>query len=92
MAEERILYLVRRDNAGEDFFVGERSPDGRLVGRIYKHTSAATGLWWFWAVQIFPAMAADSGNDDTREEAMARLKARWIDRYDAWNHWIGPQA
>ena len=57
-----------------------RSADRRLVGRIYKHSHAPTGNWWFWTVLIFPAMAADSGAAETREEAMAALKAQWMVR------------
>jgi hypothetical protein len=46
--------------------------DGPVVGRIYKLSAAPT-----WAVQLFPAVAADSGTAETREAAMAEFKAQW---------------
>ena len=43
---------------------------------------------WFWAVQLFPAVAADSGTAETREAAMDAFKAQWIARR-GWEHpWI----
>ena len=59
-----------------------------VVGRIYKLSVAPTGNWWFWAVQLFPAEAADSGTAATREAAMAEFKAQWMQRR-GWEHpWI----
>jgi len=51
-----------------------------VVGRIYKLSVAPTGNWWLWAVQLFPAVAADSGTTPTREAAMAAFKAQWMRR------------
>ena len=72
----------------DDYDVREGSPDGPVVGRIYKLSVAPTGNWWFWAVQLFPAVAADSGTGETREAAMAAFKAQWMQRR-GWEHpWI----
>ena len=49
---------------------------------------APTGNWWFWAVQLFPAVAANSGTAETREAAMDAFKAQWMQRR-GWEHpWI----
>lgn len=90
MAEEPTLYLIG-DAERNDYDVREGSPSGRIVGRIYKRSHAPTGLWWLWAVQIFPADAHDNGSEATRQEAMAALKAQWLNRYEAWDHWVGPK-
>ena len=79
------LFLVsanksRRGNmrwSDDDYDVCDGAPDGPVVGRIYKLTVAPTGNWWFWAVQLFPAVGADSGTAETREAAMAEFKAQW---------------
>jgi len=46
----------------DDYDVREGLPDGPLIGRIYKLSVAPTGNWWFWAVQLFPAVAAEQRN------------------------------
>jgi len=46
----------------DDYDVREGSPDGPLIGRIYKLSVAPTGNWWFWAVRLFPAVAAEQRN------------------------------
>jgi hypothetical protein len=72
----------------DDYDVREGAPDGPVIGRIYKLAVAPTGNWWFWAVQLFPATAADSGTAETREAAMAEFKAQWM-RRRGWEHpWI----
>jgi hypothetical protein len=76
--------------SADDYDIRHGAPDGRLVGRIYKHSHAPTGKWWFWAVQIFPAVASDSGAAESREAAMAALKAQWLLRREAWAAWVGP--
>jgi hypothetical protein len=53
----------------DDYDVCEGAADGPVVGRIYKLSVAPTGNWWFWAVQLFPAVGADSGTAETREAA-----------------------
>jgi len=68
----------------DDYDVRECAPEGPVVGRI-KLSVAPTGLWWFWAVQLFPAEGADSGTAETREAAMAEFKAQWIARR-GWEH------
>ena len=78
------LFLVsanksRRGNmrwSDDDYDVCDGAPDGPVVGRIYKLTVAPTGNWWFWAVQLFPAVGADSGTAETREAAMEAFKAQ----------------
>ena len=72
----------------DDYDVREGAADGPVVGRIYKLSVAPTGKWWFWAVQLFPAVGADSGTAETREAAMDAFKAQWIARR-GWEHpWI----
>jgi hypothetical protein len=68
----------------DDYDVRDGAPDGPVVGRIYKLTVAPTGNWWFWAVQLFPAVAADSGTAETREAAMDAFKAQWMRWRDPW--------
>src|SRR3974390_1554159 len=93
---EGQLFLVsanksRRGNlewSDDDYDVRDGAPDGPVVGRIYKLSVAPTGNWWFWAAQLFPAVAADSGTAETREAAMEAFKAQWIQRR-GWEHpWI----
>jgi hypothetical protein len=62
----------------DDCDVREGALDGPVIGRIY--SVAPTGNWLFWAVQLFPAVAADSGTAETREAAMAEFKVQWIQR------------
>ena len=70
MMPEGQLFLVsanrgRRGNmqwSDDDYDVREGKPDGPLIGRIYKLSVAPTGNWWFWAVQLFPAVAAEQRN------------------------------
>jgi hypothetical protein len=96
---EDKLYLISANKSrpsgqpwsDDDYDVREGSPDGRLVGRIYRLSVAPTGKWWFWAVQIFPAVGADSGTAETREAAMTELKAQWLQRREAWEAWVGPR-
>ena len=91
--EDRQLFLVsgnksRKGNLewdADDYDVRMGAADGPVVGRIYKLTVALTGNWWFWAVQLFPAVGADSGTAETREAAMAELKAQWMQRR-GWEH------
>jgi hypothetical protein len=74
--------------SNDDYDVREGASDGPVVGRIYKLSVAPTGNWWFWALQLFPAVAADSGTVETREAAMAEFKAQWLKRR-GWEHpWI----
>jgi hypothetical protein len=61
----------------DHYDVREGASDGPVVGWIYKLSVAPTGNWWFWAVQLFPAVGADSGTAETREAAMAEFKAQW---------------
>ena len=68
MNTDSRLYLVS-GNKNDDYDVREGAPDGPVVGRIYKLSVAPTGHWWFWAVQLFPAVAADSGTAETCEAA-----------------------
>src|SRR5690348_15460453 len=91
MPDQPTLYLIATDKRRPDDY-DVRAEDRRLVGRIYKYSHAPTGKWWFWAVQIFPAVASDSGSEETREAAMAgaarglgevgrdrpSLKRRWL--------------
>jgi hypothetical protein len=56
------------------------APDGPVIGRIYKQAFSPSGTPWFWGLLIYPAMAADRGTEETREAAMAALKARWVQR------------
>ena len=69
----------------DHYDVREGMPDGPVIGRIYKLSAAPTGNWWFWAVQLFPAVGADSGSAPTREAAMAEFKAQWMQRR-GWEH------
>jgi hypothetical protein len=72
----------------DDYDVREGASDGPVVGRVYKLSVAPTGHSWFWAVQLFPAVGADTGTAETREAAMAAFKAQWIARR-GWEHpWI----
>jgi hypothetical protein len=92
---ERQLFLISANKSrrsgewsDDDYDVRDGAPDGPVVGRIYKLSVAPTGNWWFWAVQLFPAVAADSGTAETREAAMAEFKAHWMQRR-GWEHpWI----
>jgi hypothetical protein len=87
MTEAR-LYLVPANKSrppgvqwsADDYDVRDGAPDGYVIGRIYKHSHAPTGKWWFWALNLFPAVAADSDSADTREAAMPALKAQWLAR------------
>jgi hypothetical protein len=90
MADARLFLVSGKKSRPHDYDVREGTPGGRLVGRIYKYSHAPTGKWWFWAVQIFPAVASDSGAEDTRDAAMAALKAQWLLRREAWEAWVGP--
>jgi hypothetical protein len=55
--------------------------------RIYKQ-AYSPDTPWFWALNLFPAMPADSGTEEPREAAMATLKAQWL-RRRGWEHpWI----
>ena len=92
---ESQLFLVSANKSqpssqwsDDDYDVREGSPDGPVIGRIYKLSVAPTGNWWFWAVQLFPAVGADSGTAETREAVMAEFKAQWMQRR-GWEHpWI----
>ncbi len=42
------------------------APDGPLVGRIYKMVHSPSGTPWSWAVQLFPAVADDTGTGEMR--------------------------
>lgn len=78
---EPKLFLVRdRTSRIEDYSVREDSPDGLVIGRIYKKSHSPVGRLWYWALHIFPAVAADHGDEETREAAMAALKAQWLRR------------
>jgi hypothetical protein len=93
---ERQLYLISASKSRgdrmrwseDDYDVRNGAPDGPVVGRIYKLSVAPTGNWWFWAVQLFPAVGDDTGTAETREAAMAAFKAQWIARR-GWEHpWV----
>ena len=70
MVPEGQLFLVSANKSSrgnmrlsdDDYDVREGLPDGPLIGRIYKLSVASTGNWWFWAVQLFPAVAAEQRN------------------------------
>jgi hypothetical protein len=57
--------------------------DGKVVGRIYEDASASTPpeLRWFWSVTaIVPATRGKTnGTAATREEAMAKFRAAWVE-------------
>jgi hypothetical protein len=63
----------------DDYDVRNGAPDGPVIGRIYKQAFSCATLG-FWGLLKFPAMAADTGMAETREAAMAALKARWVKR------------
>ena len=65
MKTDSRLYLIS-GNKNDDYDVREGASDGPVVGRMYKLSVAPTGNWWFWAVQLFPAVAADSGTAESR--------------------------
>jgi hypothetical protein len=45
-------------------------------GAPYKQDYSPSGMPWFWAVNYFPAaVPSDNGAEETREAAMAVLKA-----------------
>ena len=84
VSEHRLFLIGANKSRGarmrwsaDDYDVREGAPDGRPVGRIYKMVHSPSGTPWFWALNIFPALAADGGTEATREAAMAALKARW---------------
>ena len=96
LMDERQLFLISANKSrignlvwsDDDYDVREGAADGPVVGRIYKLSVAPTGNWWFWAVQLFPAVGADSGTAETREAAMAEFKEQWT-RRRGWEHpWI----
>lgn len=85
MSEPR-LYLVsakksRRsgDWSPDDYDVHDGAAAGAVIGRIYLSTSRQQGPW-FWSISLFPASAAETGFAGTREEAIAKLKARCVGR------------
>jgi hypothetical protein len=63
-----------------DYDVRDGAADGPVIGRIYKQDFSPSGTPWFWGLLMYPAMAADRGMAETREAAMAELKARWLER------------
>ncbi len=76
-ADEKKLAIIWDD---DDYDVRVVAPDGPVIGRIYKMVHSPSGTPWFWALNLFPAVAADSGAAETREVAMAACKERW-ERY-----------
>ena len=85
--ENRQLFLVGANKSRpsgrwsvNDFDVLEAKPNGRTVGRIYKLSVAPAGNRWFWALNPFPAVPADSGTAETREAAMDAFKTQWLRR------------
>lgn len=83
---ELFLVSANRSRPGhlqwddDDYDVRVVAPDGPVIGRIYKMVQSPSGKPWFWALNLFPAVAADSGAAETREVAMAACKERW-ERY-----------
>jgi hypothetical protein len=63
----------------DDHDVRDGAADGPVIGRIYLSPARQQDPW-FWGITLFPASAADSGFAGTREEAMAKLKVRWVMR------------
>jgi hypothetical protein len=96
MAEDVRLYLVSANKsrpgterwADDDYDVRDGSADGPVAGRIYNVGHSPSGMPWFWAVQLYPAVADDRGTAETLEGAMAAFKAQWTKRR-GWEHpWI----
>jgi hypothetical protein len=85
---DRPLFLVSANKSrlsgqpwpDDDYEVRDGAADGPVIGRIYKQDFSPSGTPWFWGLLILPAMAADRGTAETREAAMAELKARWLER------------
>jgi hypothetical protein len=73
--------LSGQPSPDDDYDVRYGSKQGPVIGRIYKKTFSPSDRLWFWTVNCFvPAQAADTGDAATREDAIAELKARWIER------------
>jgi hypothetical protein len=57
--------------------------DGKVVGRLYEDASASTPpeLRWFWSITVIvPATRGKTnGTAATREEAMAKFRAAWVE-------------
>ena len=84
MRQAELLFFVRANKSRpfgqwseDDYDVRDDARDGPVIGRIYKLSVAPTGNWWFWALNLFPAVAGDSGTAETREVAMAAFEAQW---------------
>jgi hypothetical protein len=95
MAEAKLFLIsANKSRVGnldwgqDDYDVRDGSPEGSVIGRIYKMVHSPSGTPWFWSVLLLPARANDSGTEATREDAMAAFKEQWIARR-RWEHlWI----
>jgi hypothetical protein len=84
MPDDVRLYLVSANKSrpgterwtDDDYDVRDGAPDGPVAGRIYNVGHSPSQRPWFWAVQLFPAVADDKGNAETLEDAMAAFKAQ----------------
>jgi hypothetical protein len=72
----------------DDSDVRDGSPEGPVIGRIFKQRYSPSATPWFWGLDLFPAVPADSGTEAHARSGMAAFKEQWIARR-GWEHpWI----
>jgi hypothetical protein len=87
MTDDRLfLVSANKSRSGgvqwdaDDYDVRDGGADGPVIGRIYRSTQSPEATPWFWTIIETPVTTADRDYAETREAAMAALKARWIAR------------
>src|SRR5262245_25685978 len=50
---------------------------GRIIGRIVKQACSPKGRPWVWTITV-PSFFNHHGYSETREQAMADFRARWL--------------
>ena len=83
-ADQHQLFLVRAKKSrggghwsDDDYDVRQGRGQGPVIGRIFRAPQSPEAQPWFWTLTRFPSSTADRGYAETREAAMAALKAAW---------------